>query len=58
MEENGSTIVLRYLKDNFIRGAYDPDEGKIIRTQNGYKIRFLMVMKNKRRKFKHNTQIL
>lgn len=40
MEENGSTIVLRYLKDNFIRGAYDPDEGKIIRTQNGYKIRF------------------
>lgn len=40
MEENGSTIVLRYLKDNFIRWAYDPDEGKIIRTQNGYKIRF------------------
>lgn len=40
MEGNGSTIVLRYLKDNFIRGAYDPDEGKIIRTQNGYKIRF------------------
>lgn len=40
MEENGNTIVLRYLKDNFIRGAYDPDEGKIIRTQNGYKIRF------------------
>ena len=40
MDENGSTIVLRYLKDNFIRGAYDPDEGKIIRTQNGYKIRF------------------
>lgn len=40
MKENGSTIVLRYLKDNFIRGAHDPDEGKIIRTQNGYKIRF------------------
>ena len=40
MKKNGSVIVLRYLKDNFIRGAYDPDEGKIIRTQNGYKIRF------------------
>lgn len=40
MKKNGSVIVLRYLKDIFIRGAYDPDEGKIIRTQNGYKIRF------------------
>ena len=40
MKENGGVIVLRYFKDNFIRGAYDPSEGKIIRTQNGYKIRF------------------
>lgn len=40
MKKNGSVIVLRYFNDNDIRGALDPDEGKIIRTQNGYKIRF------------------
>ncbi len=41
MKKGGDVIILRYLKDNLIRAAHnDPSEGKIIRTQNGYKIRF------------------
>ena len=40
MKKFGNVIILRYLKGRFVRAAHDPDEGKIIRTQNGYKIRF------------------